>query len=233
MSFTVSQPSFSGPFPVLLELLEAGKLTMSDVSLGNVADAFVRYVSSGAVPLEEVADFLVVAARLIYVKSRLLLPVLQDEGEEEEVQLLEERLRAYQEFEQVARQLRERWGVSMLATNPRQFTRVLVAPELPVRSAEVLHEAMLGVLRSVATLLPPEHEVMPRVRSVEEEVAEWRKRMARTQMVRLRDTLARVPRAEAIVALMALLQLLQAQELTVTQEEPFGDVWITNSLQAE
>jgi segregation and condensation protein A len=231
MSFAVAQPNFSGPFPVLLELLEAGKLPISDVSLGDVADAFVRYVSSGEVPLEEVADFLVVAARLIYLKSRLLLPVLRQDDEEEEVRLLEERLRAYQEFEQVARQLRARWGVAYMAANPRRPERLIIAPTLAERSPEVLQVAFVEVLQKISAFLPPAHEALQRVRSVEEEVAEWRARLARTQMVRLRDTLAQAPRAEVVVAVMALLQLFQAHELQIAQEAPFGDVWITSNLQ--
>lgn len=226
MSFTVSQPGFSGPFPVLLELLEAGKLPISDVSLGGVADAFVRHVSSGVVPLEEVADFLVVAARLIYLKSRLLLPVLQRDDEEAEAQLLEERLRAYQEFEQVARLLRGRWGVQAMVANPRSVERVQVAPVLAVRSAEVLHQVFQEVLAKLQPFLPPEREALVRVKSVEEVVEEWRARVAKKSVVTLREALAQAPRAEVIVAVMALLQLLQQHEMTITQEEPFGEVWI-------
>jgi segregation and condensation protein A len=226
MSFEVSQPSFSGPFPVLLELLEAGKLPVSEVSLGGVADTFVRYLASGAVSVEEMADFLVVAARLIYLKSRLLLPVLADLEEEEEVALLEERLRAYQEFERVAKLLRLTYGVKLMVANPRTSLRVLTVPELEERSAGILIETYREMMSRLKPFLPEDEEQLVRVKTVEEVISEWRNRLGRARVLKLKEVLSQASKAEIVVAVMAILQMLQEHEVSVSQEEPFGEVWI-------
>ena len=74
-AYQVRLPAFEGPLDLLLQLIEREKLDISSISLAQVADQFLTYVRK----LEEIgadtlADFLVVASRLVWIKSRLLLP---------------------------------------------------------------------------------------------------------------------------------------------------------------
>ena len=75
--FTVSAGYFEGPLDLLLSLIEELRMLVSDVSLSEVADAFLAYVSSKeSLPVGETAHFIVVAATLLLLKSRSLLPIL-------------------------------------------------------------------------------------------------------------------------------------------------------------
>src|SRR5688500_7437705 len=77
-------PTFEGPLDVLLRLIERDQLAIADVSLVAVTDQFLRYVESlGSAPAEVLAEFATVAARLILLKSRSLLPRPQVNAEHE------------------------------------------------------------------------------------------------------------------------------------------------------
>jgi len=91
MSFTVSQEKFSGPLQILLELLDKKELEIKDVALAEIADDYLDYMDRTEVPPEAMADFLVIASRLIYLKSRELMPFLRIEEEDEKIENLGEK----------------------------------------------------------------------------------------------------------------------------------------------
>jgi segregation and condensation protein A len=91
------------PLDLLLQLVEEEKLEISNISLATVADQFVSYVNDRpGIPLEEVADFLVIAAKLMYLKSKLLFPTFVD-PEMEEGPDLAAQLQRYQQFVHAAK----------------------------------------------------------------------------------------------------------------------------------
>src|SRR3990172_11499419 len=98
MAFAVKLDKFEGPLDLLLELIEAAKLDISQISLAKATDEYLRRLQENPqIPPEELADFLVVASRLLYIKSRLLLPFL-DLGDEESGGDLESQLKIYKEY---------------------------------------------------------------------------------------------------------------------------------------
>jgi len=109
MSFTVSQEKFSGPLQILLELLDKKELEIKDVALAEIADDYLDYMDRTEVPPEAMADFLVIASRLIYLKSRELMPFLRIEEEDEKIENLEDQLRLYRLFIEAAGRLEERF----------------------------------------------------------------------------------------------------------------------------
>src|SRR3989344_7697562 len=118
MEYKVSLEKFSGPLDLLLSLIEEHKLAISEISLSQVTDQFLEYLKkikesiglSNAVSGTEyqriLADFLVVASRLILIKSRSLLPNLVLTQEEEgDIKELKEHLKAYQQIKLIGREL--------------------------------------------------------------------------------------------------------------------------------
>lgn len=95
---------FEGPLDLLLSLIEREKLDITTVSLAQIADQYLEYLSTEKqVTLENLSAFLLVASRLLLIKSRALLPVLTfTEEEEESVDDLEWRLRQYRLFRDAA-----------------------------------------------------------------------------------------------------------------------------------
>src|SRR3989338_5944844 len=91
--------NFSGPLGLLLNLVEEKKLSINEVSLAQVADQYIAYIKSApALSKEELAQFIVVAATLILIKSRSLLPSLAISEEETDIKELETRLATYKFF---------------------------------------------------------------------------------------------------------------------------------------
>ena len=90
--------SFEGPLGLLLQLIEKEEMDITQVSLAKIADQYIEYINEADnINPEEMADFLVVATRLLLIKSKALLPFLYPE-EEEEIKDLEFQLKMYKEF---------------------------------------------------------------------------------------------------------------------------------------
>ena len=108
MPYTVRVEKFEGPLDLLLQLIEGEKLEITEISLVQVTEPFVQHVRErqGAIPPEELADFLVVAAKLIYLKSRALLPELTDQALDEGPDLADQ-LRMYRAFVEASNRLGE------------------------------------------------------------------------------------------------------------------------------
>src|ERR1700746_2688936 len=106
--FTLETQQFQGPLEKLLDLVEARKMSISDVSLSEVTDAYLVYVETlPEMPLGETAQFILVASTLLLIKSRTLLPSLDLTLEEREsVEELEHRLAQYALVRNAAKQLR-------------------------------------------------------------------------------------------------------------------------------
>ena len=103
MNFKIDK--FEGPLALLLQLIEKEELDITEISLAKIADQYIEYIRSckGIGP-EELADFLVVAAKLLLIKSRALLPFLKGEAEEE-IEEFEHQLRMYKEFLEAAKKI--------------------------------------------------------------------------------------------------------------------------------
>ena len=102
--YQVRTDKFEGPMELLLELIQKEKLEITELSLSKVANEYLEYIKSNQnINLENLADFLSVASRLILIKSRALLPMLKfSEEEEEEIQDLAKQLEEYKKFKEVS-----------------------------------------------------------------------------------------------------------------------------------
>ena len=90
---------FSGPLALLLSLIEKEELDITEVNLAKIADQYVEYIKRNSnLSVDEMADFLVIAAKLLYAKSKALLPYLYADDEDDDIEDLEKQLKMYQEF---------------------------------------------------------------------------------------------------------------------------------------
>ncbi len=227
--FQLRLPGFEGPFDVLLRLLQERELEITELSLAQVTDQFLAYVEA----LEErdpqiLAEFLAVAARLILLKSRALLPAPPPEAaEEDEGPSLVEQLRAYQAYREAARQLAA-WLEEGRRLFPRgQLPPLPQAPPPPPGALPVgaLVEAVRARLRALAAArevpLP-----LPKVRTVEELIGTIRARLSAGAFL-FQELLAELThRQEVIVALWALLELYRLGEVELEQGEAYGPIWV-------
>jgi segregation and condensation protein A len=233
--FTLRLPNYEGPLDVLLHLIEERQLVITAVSVASVADQFLEYMSG--MPSRDpkmLSNFVAVAARLIVLKSRALLPQLSVPGESaEEDQAgddLVAQLRAYQLYKRTARWLhaREVDGVRSFPVHPPPIERPR-SRQLPLDNVtmQMLARAMQRVVDRWLPP-PPVDEVVSRLPfTVNDCIARIETAVASRKRITFIEVLAGVNlRVEIIVSLLALLELLKRDAVVAWQEQAFGEIFI-------
>lgn len=220
-------PSFEGPLDVLLALIERERLEISDLSLVTVTDGFLNYIREmDAPPPLLLAEFAGIAARLLLLKSRALLPRPEVVEVEPDIDDLAAQLREYQRVKAAAQAFRaiEQSGVRSFSRPPLVITTppkvTLVAP--PVAN---LRRALLRTLSRVRP--EPEAVAMRPVVTISEMLQRLRGQLSRFgRSWRFRDLVGSDDREETIVGFIALLAMWRRGEVEVRQDELFGDIQV-------
>lgn len=228
--YQVQLPVFEGPLDLLLHLIEAQQLDITKVSLAQVTQQYLDYIAHAeAINPDHLADFLVVAAKLIYIKSTVLLPqTIVSEEEEDAGDDLVRQLLLYRQFKRAAEYLR-----ALEEQGNRAFVRVAAPVDLPRTldldgvTLEALVEAVREAL-AVAPPAPPVNDVVaPLIITVDEKIAYIRARLARRGRVAFRDLVRQArSRMEVIVTFLAVLEMIKRQMAEAYQETLFGEVFI-------
>jgi segregation and condensation protein A len=229
-TFQVRAPTFEGPLDLLLHLIETREMDITTVSLAAIADQYLKYLTRpGAVELSQLADYLLIAARLILIKSRLLLPHTESDALTEETDAAEElarQLREYKMFKSIAGGLRERetqglHAYARFAPPPR--------PDLPPRQVAGLNlDALIAALHrafSVPEPLATRDAVVPFTVSLQEKIATILDLTTRRSRVRFSRLIQGVTsRVQVIVTFLAILELVKQRRVDAQQEKIFGDI---------
>ena len=232
MSYSVHIEKFEGPLDLLLQLIESEKLEITEVSLTQVTEPFVRMVreNKNKILPEEVADFLVIAAKLVYLKSRALLPMLAD-AELEEGPDLETQLRMYKAFVEAANRLGE-----MAASGHRSYgrmrrpTRNLAMGFIPPRgvTANLLQELYALVIRRLEPITALPQAAVARTITIEEKIAELAARVRRFLKTSFHKFLSEAhDRSEMVVSFLALLELVKQRQIKVEQRRLFDEIHLS------
>ena len=224
---------FEGPLDLLLHLIEKQELDITKVSLVAVTDQYLAYISHAEdINADNLADFLVVAAKLLLIKSRALLPAPPASLTEEEEDVGDElarQLREYKLFKELAQQLRAREEQGL-----RAYLRLATLPDLEkkLEPNEVSLEDLLNAAREAFALQAPAAPVNGVVKPVTISVAD-RIRHIETLLNRkgsfsFQRLLRRArSRPEIIVTFLALLELIKGRRVQVQQEKLFGEIWVS------
>jgi|CXWL01.1.fsa_nt_gi segregation and condensation protein A len=229
--FTVRTDSFEGPLELILDLIEKRKLLVNEVSLAQVTDDYITFVrSSGVFPMEDAANFIAVAATLLLIKSRSLLPALElEQDEQEDVEDLTRRLALYEKARSASRELSRVFGTYTLVSAGDRKQEPIFSPSKDV-SLESLASALADVLasREVVEKLP-EAKVRPLV-SIEEMMDTLRERVQRAITISFKDFTGEAKeKIEVIVSFLALLELVKQGSVEALQYGDFNDIQITNT----
>lgn len=228
MAVTFKIEHFEGPLDLLLQLVEQEELDISDLALAKVADQFVAYVNEHpGIPLEELADFLMVAAKLVYLKSKLLLPSLYDQ-ELEEGPDLETQLRTYREFVRVSREIDRMWNSNLESfvrtRRAVKQTEVVFSPP-PGVTGEALRDMMLRVIAHITPLLSLPRAAVERVVTIQEKISQLFTRIRQHAHVTFTEFLGqKSSRPEAVASFLALLELVKQRFVLVSQRTLFHDI---------
>jgi len=231
--FTLRLPNYEGPLDVLLRLIEERHLDITAVSLARVADQFIAYMA--VMPRRDpttISHFLSIAARLIVIKSRALLPQLSATPDEEQGDAddLVAQLRAYQVYKRLGRWLREREKAGLRAwpVSPPPVARPR-SRQLPLDNVTL--ETLARVMQRVIDRwkLPPlaDEVVAPLPFTVNDCIARIESAIAVRPRVTFSELLSGVHlRSEVIVTLLALLELLKRYAVRAWQDALFGEIVI-------
>lgn len=230
MAYHIRLEQFEGPLDLLLSLIEKEKLDITQVSLAKVADQYLEYIQNEKnISLENLASFLVVAARLILIKSRALLPILDWNDEEEaSVDDLEIKLRTYKRFREAADRLGKCFFSARPAYSRESFLGMQAVFYPPQNiSVENLQTHFLDVLGEIPVFEELPEKEMRAIVTLEEKIASLQETLRdRVESSFLELAKSAENRVEVIVSFLAILELVKQRFIFVEQDQFFSDIRI-------
>lgn len=229
LDFSIKTDVFEGPLELLIDLVERRKLLINDIALASVTDEYLKRVSEMQErSLPNTALFISLAATLLLIKSKSLLPILELSGEEEAViEDLEDRLRRYQLFRDIARDLGGLFGVLELYEpefSPPREPLFHPTPECTMANLEL---AMAEVLVNLPKKeVKPQAHIKPTI-SLEEMITRVQAIIESKIKTRFSELHASdAERKTLIVGFLAILELFKQGGLLVTQDSKYADIEI-------
>ncbi len=253
MEYETRVGEFSGPLEKLLQLIEAEKMDINEVSLAKVTDDFLRYLEtfkSGLdvnaegmadaenkfrVDLRVLADFVSVASKLIFLKSKYLLPGLAlSEEEEADIKDLESRLHIYQQLKPAIKLIHQLW-----ATSHHSFSRPYFlgrgTGNIPGQtmfypgenlSTEALTAALSNIFDSIKTYDLETETIKEKIVTLEEKISEVLGRIQKEGDMHFNTLSGEKSRGEMIVVFLAILHLAREQLVLLEQMDNFSDIMV-------
>lgn len=225
---TFSLPQFEGPLDLLLQLIEEEKMPLTDLALSKVTEQFMAQLKE--MPEEhssQLADFLVVATKLLYLKSRLLLPYLYPE--EAEGPTLSDQLKLYKEYVLASKDVAELWnrlGMSYGRIEPKIKVEGFFLPENVTLLA--VERTFWDVLKRLRPLKALPQVAIDRTISLKEKVEAIYRALQSVSKITLQSmTKDAQNRTELIVTFLAILELAKQQRVYLKQDVCFEEMEVT------
>lgn len=219
---------FEGPLNLLLRLIEDEKLDISEVSLAKVAEQYLGYLEQAQdIPTDELADFLVVAAKLLLIKSKILLPALEFEEEEGN---LEQQLKIYRIFLEASKDIQKMIGKKKFAYF-RDSKRVrnmepIFNPPQNIK-ADNLRKFFEDILGKIEPIIKLPQEMIKKTVSIQEKISQIRDLIFQSPSLSFHTLLIKAEnKTEIIVTFLALLELVKKNSVQVVQKNIFEDIQI-------
>ena len=226
MSYQIKLEQFEGPLDFLLDLIESRKLSISTVSLAKITDDYIKYIKTlKDLPLDEVSNFIVVAATLMLIKSRSLLPEFElQEEEQKDIQDLERRLKLLARLRELSRNIKEAWLASPAFSREafQGFEFGFIEPKGTGASELVL--ALKFLVASFPKIAQLPEKTLEKVISIEEKMLELVGRLSERLKASFQELTGSKNKLEVIIGFLALLELVKQGALLVKQEERFGEI---------
>ncbi len=224
MSFAVKFEQFEGPLDLLLSMIEGEKLDITKVALSKIAEDYLRLVQETKLPPEAVADFLLVASKLLLIKSQALFPNLsvEDEGPSLESQL--KLLKLYHDASKnIEAMIKKQNFVYFREKMPVE--RVFRPPQKTTLAA--LHETLLAVVRTLESFVRIPKKIIMRAISMVERIERLRNLILEKLTASFHSFVGITgDKTEMIVSFLALLELCKQRIVDVKQEGLFRDIMI-------
>lgn len=225
---------FEGPLDLLLHLIQKNKVSISDIPIAEITEQYLDYLAEmEQFDMEVSSEFLVIAANLLYIKSKTLLPKYGGEEEEDPREELIKRLIEYKRIKQAAEVLEEKQFLAenYYFKNPEYIEPILVDESFRDVTQEKLQLAYIEVFRKLERRAPAKKEsfigiVGHEIVSVMSKVKDVLGRLKRFTRIRFRDIFRTVTsRSEAVASFLAVLELMKLNRVTLSDTD--GEVMVT------
>ena len=240
MTYRVKLELFEGPLDLLLHLVKQNHLEIDAIPIAAITDQYLKYLElMQALDLEVAGEFLVMAATLMQIKSRMLLPPSETPAEEEEpvdpARELIERLKEYAKFKQAAEMLG-----GMEQARLVQYIRPAAREGVPSEVEEYVEASLFDLLTAFSQFMAGEvsremiHELVRDEHTVEQSIERLRSLTRQQGKASVTEIFGKAGSKPEVVALfLGLLELIRLKEVTLRQSQIFGEIWIFDGRQSE
>ncbi len=241
-SFITKATTFEGPLDLLLSLIESKKLFINEISLSSIAEEYTSYVTEmkerQSKDFYELTGYLVILATLLLIKSRSLLPNF-DITKEDKVTIddLEERLKVYKIYKDIAKQIAERFDTDIIFLKKEQKREVRFIPDTHITTA-YLYECIQDVMKKAPQIETVENnpeikvrttitleQVMDRIHKQVESLSSF----SFNEFTGSKKIFTKEEKVFTLISFLAILELIRTGILVADQESAFGDMNVTKS----
>lgn len=228
MVAAVTLEQFQGPLDLLLSLIEEEKMVITDISISHVTEQFFQYLTTlEEKNPEELADFLVVASRLVFLKSKNLLPYLlpkEDEGPS-----LADQLKLYKRYADASKSVLALWERGRVAYGRVEPPTPVEGFLMPLNATgEHLKNSFLVLLKRLKPLAALPQVSIDRTISVKQKIESIFKTLQDFKNINFGDVIkGATSRTEVIVSFLAILELVKQERVAANQADAFGDLVLT------
>lgn len=218
---------FEGPLSLLLQLIERDELEITEISLAKVTEDFLVCLKSSQIPEDELADFLVIAAKLLLLKSKRLLPNLA--LDEEEGIGLEEQLKMYKEFVEAAKKIEDKIKKKRWAYFRESIFKSEDMGFFPPKglNAGKMRQMFMEILERLKPLLDLPKATLAKTFSIKEKIQQIQNLLGQYSRVGFGKILNRAKnRTEIVVSFLALLEMTKQRSIVVVQGDNFEEIMI-------
>jgi len=223
--YLVRSPAFDGPIELLLSLAQRAEVDLKAIQLATLTDDYLRAIERERPPLDRLAAFLVIGARLVQIKAAGLMPQ-PSSTEEDDLEAWEEaikgRLAEYKRFKELAESLMRRH-----ATGRFSFAGLFEPEVIPQARVQVSLDALAAAFQQVLDRLPPPEQIAFEMEhiSLADKLEELRRLLSGQAETSFTAVFSRArTRLEAVVIFLALLELIRIGEISVVQGSPFAEI---------
>jgi segregation and condensation protein A len=227
--YKVQTPVYEGPLDLLLSLIERSELSITTISLASVTDQYLSYLHGlEQMKPDEISSFLVIAAKLVQIKSEALLPrpIEREPGEEDPGVELVELLTLYKRYKEIAD-----WLMARQENNLRTYLRVAPPPKVEAKLdlSNLTLEGLLAAAESAFTKGQKKEALgtiisAPRV-TIREKIEFITKTMKNIQRMTFSGLITdKSTRIEIVVTFLAMLELIKRYRISARQDVLFGDI---------
>jgi segregation and condensation protein A len=234
LNYNVQTPVYEGPLDLLLSLIEHAELDITTVSLAMVTDQYVAYINSlEQLNADEISAFLVIAAKLLQIKSEALLPRPPERraADEDVGRSLVDQLKLYKRFKEIGA-----WLYTRQQANLRSFLRVAPPPKVEPKldlsniTLEKLVAAAEAALTKDSARIPLGIVIAPPRVTIREKIDLIAKTMREVERSTFNTLLARgASRLEIVVTFLAMLELIKRYRIQAHQEGLFHDIALSRT----